>query len=70
MTQEKYQCCFCGQTVSDTQPDPCGLAFTTGFTLSQDKQINQGFFCHIKCFEERLHPSTPFYAKDLLETDM
>jgi hypothetical protein len=69
MTQTKYQCCFCGQSIIDRTPDPCGLAFTAGYTLPPDKQVNQGFFCHIKCFEERLHASAPFYAKDILEAN-
>ncbi len=69
MAQNQYQCCFCGQLIKVEMPDPCGLAFTAGFASPPNKQVNQGFLCHIKCFEERLHPSVPFYAKDLLEGD-
>jgi len=65
----QYQCCFCGQSIASMPPDPCGLAFTAGFLLPTEKQVNQGFFCHITCFEKRLHLSVPLYAKDIFEND-
>ena len=69
MTQDQYQCCFCGRTIADRGIDPCGLAFTAGFMLPPERQASQGFFCHVACFEERLHPSTHLYAKDILEAE-
>jgi len=67
MTYGQYQCCFCGKQITNKSPNPCSLAITTGFVLPADKQINQGFFCHIECFEERMHPSTQLYVKKILE---
>ncbi len=68
MMPDQYQCCFCGEGIADDFPDPCGVALTAGFRLPSDNQVTQGFFCHFKCFEEKLHSSVPFYAKDLLES--
>ena len=65
--QEQYQCCFCGEEITEAFPDPCSLGFTVGFSLPSEKQTSQGFFCHIKCFESKLHPSTPLYVKDIME---
>lgn len=67
MTQPKYQCCFCGDRIETKGADPCGLALMAGFVLPSDDQMSQGFFCHMRCFEERLHRSTPLYTKDLLD---
>jgi hypothetical protein len=69
MAHQQYQCCFCGEMISDRTPDPCSLALTAGFTQAPDRQVNQGFFCHMECFKKRLHPTTPFYAEDILDDE-
>jgi hypothetical protein len=63
------QCCFCGEKIKNIQPDPCALNLIANWLLTEDQQVNQCFYCHIKCLEARLHSSVPFYVKDMLEDD-
>jgi hypothetical protein len=65
--QEKYMCCFCGETIPRRGPDPCSLAFTINFTKPEDDQITEGFTCHYKCLEERLHTSViPYFMGNFI----
>jgi hypothetical protein len=66
MMRIEYQCCFCGKGIDDGLGDPCGLALMTELRLPTEKQLTQGFYCHIKCFKERLHSSVPLYVEDVL----
>jgi len=68
-TNEKYQCCFCGDRIEKVAPDPCSLEVITNFLAPTDKQHSQGLFCHLGCFEERLHPSIPQYLRQLLDDE-
>jgi hypothetical protein len=63
----EYQCCFCGIGIREQSLDPCGLALTVNFSSPEEIQESQGFFCHLSCFEERLHPSATLYVRDLAE---
>lgn len=67
MTTLTYQCCFCGERIVNKMPDPCALEFTAGYRLPSNERVSQGFFCHMACFEKRLHSSVPIYAKDLVD---
>ena len=41
-------CCFCGESIEQTDVDPCGVEVVT----REEKW--QTWFCHASCFRERL----------------
>jgi len=41
-------CCFCGNSIAQTEVNPCRLTVETGQGKSQT------WFCHAACFKERL----------------
>ena len=41
-------CCFCGENIVITEIDPCRI------TVETVKEKWQVWFCHAKCFKERL----------------
>jgi hypothetical protein len=64
---ERYQCCFCGNSISAIIPDVAGLLYTTSVDREPSLQRDQQLWCHTKCLRERLHPSAKLYAADLVE---
>jgi hypothetical protein len=64
---EKYQCCFCGQTITPIGPDVGGLVYTARVDRSPEGQRDQQMWCHTDCLRERLHPSINLYTADLIE---
>jgi hypothetical protein len=63
MTQERVQCCFCGEPARDTSEEPVEIAisFKTG--------SSQCLWSHIDCIGVRLHSSVPWLSlKDRKET--
>lgn len=69
MESVQYQCCFCGERIAKVSPDPCGLAITASLILPIEKQVTQGFYCHIKCFEKKLHSLAHLCVRDIMEDD-
>lgn len=43
-------CCFCGKPIEETDTDPCEVCVTT----SAGGKKWQVWYCHGKCFRERL----------------
>lgn len=62
---ERYQCCFCGDTVKPQKPDVISILVTSNWTLDTGEQANQQLFCHSACLQRKLHPSVPFLSEDL-----
>jgi hypothetical protein len=61
-----YICCFCGQSIDPLPPDVASLVYTTcADQMSTKLQRSQEFYCHTKCFQERLH-KIPIYVLDIL----
>jgi hypothetical protein len=57
-TQRKelgFQCCFCSKGIESTDIDPCNLDILINIDKPKNKQSNQIFYCHIACFESKLH---------------
>lgn len=55
----EFQCCFCGETVSDANRgsaglDPCALIVVANWSMPLEKQKEQQFFCHLDCFRRAL----------------
>jgi len=65
----RFQCCFCGQTIENYPPDPCGIGLTANFTSPAEKQQTQGLFCHMACFEERMYDPKYLYLRALVEEE-
>jgi hypothetical protein len=65
---QKYQCCFCGETIQPVEPDVGGLRYTTCIDQEAGRQKDQFFFCHTACFSSRLRPGpgVHLYVLDLL----
>lgn len=62
-------CCFCNKSIEQTDTDPCDISITTNWGKS-DKQYNQFFWCHLKCFKEYLHKDIRAHcALDVLCSD-
>ena len=68
MTQ-KYQCCFCGDTILPVSPDVGGLLYTTCFDRGSGSQRDQQLYCHANCLADRLAPSVNLYVLDLCDKD-
>lgn len=60
-------CCFCHETIEEEDGDPCGIALTANYTKSVEEQVTEGLFCHLRCFEEKIHKSSISYLRDLIE---
>ncbi len=41
-------CCFCGEPIEHTAVDPCAVRVET------HEGLTQAWFCHARCFKERL----------------
>jgi len=66
---EEYQCCFCGDRIEKIKPDPCSLGIIANYLSSPNQHHSQGMFCHLRCFEDRLHPSIPRYLTELFDDE-
>jgi hypothetical protein len=51
----KVRCCFCNSGIESTDLDPCGVDILTNWDKPKNKQHDQTFWCHLKCFRDRLH---------------
>jgi|HubBroStandDraft_4_1064222.scaffolds.fasta_scaffold2370573_1 hypothetical protein len=56
-----YQCCYCNLTIESTDVDPCDINILINIDKPKDKQENQTFYCHAKCFEKTLHEKIKGY---------
>lgn len=61
----KYRCCFCNQMIESTNVDPCDVNILINYDKAKEQQDNQTFWCHIRCFREKLHNE----IKNLLVVD-
>lgn len=61
MQEMLYRCCFCNTMIESNQVDPCDLNILINVDKPKEKQDNQTFYCHVRCFEERLHENIRNY---------
>ena len=59
-TESGYACCFCYEgielsTEGEAALDRCALTVTAHYDRSRKHQKEQTFYCHIRCFKERMH---------------
>jgi hypothetical protein len=64
-----YAYCFCGKTIRNTLADVCELRFATAFDDAKKYQEEQFFFCHSRCFRNRLVQSV-LYVVDLVDDEI
>ena len=47
-------CCFCNEGIISTYTDPCDISIACNWDRRKRKK-DQFFWCHLKCFKEKLH---------------
>jgi hypothetical protein len=55
MAKSMWLCCFCGQEIEETGPDPCRL------TVQTSKGKDQWWSCHGACFKKRIASEPPIF---------
>ena len=70
MKKIEYQCCFCGEGISETAEtlsplDPCAVVLVANWHHSTSKQVEQQFFCHLSCFKSRVWHNVPVEVEEL-----
>ena len=66
---ERFQCCFCGETIELFPPDVGGLLYTTCIDRPGQAQHSQQLYCHTTCLTERLHSSVNMYVLALVDDE-
>ena len=56
-------CCFCGKDIDSVDPDPCCITVTTA------RDEGQMWWCHAKCFRERLLTTPEGYPEGFLDPE-
>ena len=51
----QVQCCFCGNTIVQIEPDPLTLK------LGLEEGSEQDLFCHYRCLKRAVDPSVSLY---------
>jgi hypothetical protein len=67
MDKQKYQCCFCGDSIIPNQLAVTGLTITTNWEKESGLQQEQQLFCHLECLRENLSTNVPLYVADVNE---
>lgn len=55
MKEKGVLCCFCNEHIESNNINPCDLNILTNWDKPEEKQRNQTFWCHIECFQKKLH---------------
>jgi hypothetical protein len=66
MAKLKYQCCFCGQGISESAVDPCAIVLVGNWQSPEPEQAEQQFFCHVACFKKAMWPNVPVEIEELV----
>lgn len=64
-----YRCCFCNKKIESTKTDPADINILINIDKSGEQQVSQNFYCHVKCFQEKLHDSIKmhFHLHNILD---
>ena len=57
--KHQYQCCFCGEAISESAVDPCAIVLVGNWAGPEPEQAEQQFFCHVACFKKAMWPNVP-----------
>lgn len=63
----KYQCCFCGNTIENDGLGITGLIVVLNWDKGRTDQQEQQLFCHMDCLKERMNPQIPLYIADVID---
>jgi hypothetical protein len=66
MKKLKYQCCFCGESIYESDVDPCALILFGNWQAPEPEQVEQQFFCHVGCFKKSMWPNVPVEIEELV----
>jgi len=58
VTEERCQCCFCGESVAPTDLEPVEIHVTF------KDESSQVLWAHVDCCGDRLHPSVPWLSTE------
>jgi len=50
-----FRCCFYNTKVGSSKVDPTNINILINFDKKEESQYNQDFFCHVNCFQKKLH---------------
>ena len=67
MSNQKYQCCFCGENIESSQIDITALIVVSNWDKEQDFQQEQQLFCHMECLKSKLEEDVPLYIADIID---
>jgi hypothetical protein len=73
MNQYGFLCCFCNQSIESSETGLADISIMINIDKSKDQQYDQFFWCHVQCFEEKLHDAMKmhFHLHNILdESDM
>lgn len=62
-------CCFCGETIERFGDVSCGLILITNWWRPKERRGEEQFWCHGRCFREKVHRSVPIYELDFPEDE-
>ena len=51
MKNNKYQCCFCNETITSNNIDVTSLIVVFNWDKSEQLQQEQQLFCHVNCLK-------------------
>jgi hypothetical protein len=67
MKDLQYQCCFCGESIVQSQIDPCAVILVGNWQSSKPaEQADQQFFCHVACFKKAMWHNVPVEIEGLV----
>lgn len=52
--KSEFICCICNTYIESNKTDPCDMNILINWDKQKDKQYNQTFYCHLKCFKNKL----------------
>lgn len=61
MKNNKYQCCFCNETITSNNIDVTSLIVVFNWDKSEQLQQEQQLFCHVNCLKELLSNDVKLY---------
>lgn len=67
MSNQKYQCCFCGESIESNQIDITALIVVSNWDKKQALQQEQQLFCHMECLRSKLAENVPLYIADIID---
>ncbi|KPU42118.1 hypothetical protein OXPF_38970 [Oxobacter pfennigii] len=67
MSNQKYQCCFCGDKIESNQIDITALLVVSNWDKERDLQQEQQLFCHMECLQNKLADNVPLYIADIID---